>query len=235
MDAKFFRKAKRANRAVEITDSEAIIPAVKDAPEIRVPLPNRRILTIEEREQIVQERRDEIANIEVMIESERKILLQKVKSYRELHTGAPEVVVQNLKIKNLMEQRSKLAYPEVWIEEIKGLTLKDVFESKRDVRKLGADLFQIKRRVEPITSLYVDLAKAAASAAVAAEQQEATTVAASLAAQATQAAATAAAAIRASAGPSTDQAAAQAVATQGAIIGQRRSIKVRKPAPAPPI
>lgn len=73
MDAKFFRKAKRANRAVEITDSEAIIPAVKDAPEIRVPLPNRRILTIEEREQIVQERRDEIANIEVMIESAKNI------------------------------------------------------------------------------------------------------------------------------------------------------------------
>ena len=231
MDTKFFRAAKRANRAVEITDSEAIIPAVKDASEIRVPLPNRRPLTIEEREAILQGRRDQIAEIEEKIESERKILLQKVKSYRDIQSGAPEVVVQNLKIKNLMEQRSKLAYPEVWIEELKGLNLKDIFESKRDVRKIGADVFQVKRRVEPILSLYVDLGKAAAEAAVVAEEQESATIAEGLAAVAAAAASRLAQTIKATAGPSTTAAAAAATATQGAIIGQRRVIKMKKTAP----
>ena len=56
-----------------------------------------------------------------------------------------------------MEKRTKLSRPEIWIETLPGLLLKDVFASKRDVRKIGADVFQIKRRLEPILSLYVDL------------------------------------------------------------------------------
>jgi len=41
------------------------------------------------------------------------------------------------------------------------LSLKDVFESKRDVRKIGAPVYVLKRRLEPISSLYVDLGMAA--------------------------------------------------------------------------
>ena len=228
MDARFFRKAKKAGRAIEITDSEAIIPEVKGSPETRVPLPNRRLRTIEERQQAIEARREEIAALEERIEGEHKTLLHLVNSYRTLQSGGSEVVVQNLKVKNLMEQRSALARPEVWIEEIKGLTLKDVFESKRDIRKIGSSVFQVKRRVEPITSLYVDLGEAAATAAVASELQDAATAQATMDAAAATKAAKTAKEIQATAQLGTDQAAAAAKATQGAIIAQRRSIKIKK-------
>ena len=228
MDARFFRKAKKAGRAIEITDSEAIIPEVKGSPETRVALPNRRPRTIEERQELIEARREEIAALEERIEGERKTLLHLTKSYRTLQSGGSEVVVQNLKVKNLMEQRSVLAHPEVWIEEIQGLTLKDVFESKRDIRKIGSSVFQVKRRVEPITSLYIDLGAAAAEAAVVSELQDAATAQATMDAASAAKAAKTAKEIQATAPLGTEAAAAAARATQGAIIGQRRSIKVKK-------
>jgi hypothetical protein len=160
LDAKFFRKAKKLNRAVEITDSQAFIPAVKDSPEVRVPLPNRRLKTIEERKAEFDERFAQISTLEEEIELERKTLLTLVKNHRE---GGPasEVVAQNLKVLALMERRSALVRPQKWLEEIDGLSLKDVFQSKRDVRKIGAPVYVLKRRLEPITSLYVDLGMAA--------------------------------------------------------------------------
>jgi hypothetical protein len=160
LDAKFFRKAKKVNRAVEITDSQAFIPAVKDSPEVRVPLPNRRLKTIEERKAEFDERFAQISTLEEEIEIERKTLLSLVKNNRE---GGPasEVVAQNLKVLALMERRSALVRPQKWLEEIGGLSLKDVFQSKRDVRKIGAPVYVLKRRLEPITSLYVDLGMAA--------------------------------------------------------------------------
>jgi hypothetical protein len=163
LDAKFFRKAKKVNRAVEITDNQAFIPAVKDSPEIRVALPNRRLKTFEERTVVLEERKEKMTTLEDEIEKERKTLLTLVKNF---HEGGPasEVVAQNLKVKSLMENRSKLARPEKWLEELEGLSLKDVFASKRDDRKIGAPVYQIKRRVEPISSLYVDLGAQAQAA-----------------------------------------------------------------------
>ena len=157
LDAKFFRKAKKVNRAVEITDNQAFIPAVKDSPEIRVALPNRRLKTFEERKAVIEERTVQVNALEEEIEVERKTLLSLVKAFDESGSAAP-VVAQNLKVKGLMEKRSSLVRPERWIEELQGLSLKDVFESKRDERKIGSSVYQVKRRVEPITSLYVDLA-----------------------------------------------------------------------------
>ena len=173
LDAKFFRKAKKVNRAVEITDNHAIIPAVKDSPEIRVKLPNRRLKTMDERKVELDGRYEKIAELEDSIEVERRRLMELAKVHRESGIGGAEVVVQNLKIQTLMDRRRELRYPEVWIEDIEGLTLVDVFASKRDVRKIGADLYQVKSRVEPIESLYVDLGAAAAAAE---EGEEAFTV-----------------------------------------------------------
>uniref|UniRef100_A0A6C0DI88 Uncharacterized protein n=1 Tax=viral metagenome TaxID=1070528 RepID=A0A6C0DI88_9ZZZZ len=163
LDAKFFRKAKKVNRAVEITDNQAFIPAVRDSPEIRVNLPNRRLKTFEERKAEIEERNTEISTLEDEIEKERKTLLDLIKNY---HKGGPvsEVVSQNLKVKGLMEKRSSLARPDKWIEELEGLSFKDVFASKRDDRKIKVPVYQIKRRVEPITSLYLDLGAAAEAA-----------------------------------------------------------------------
>jgi hypothetical protein len=158
LDVKFFKKAKKVDRAIEITDNEAIIPAVKDSPEIRVKLPNRRLRTIEERKVIQEERVNKLTEVEEEIEVERKRLLTLVKTFNQTNSGASEVVAQNLKIQGLMEKRSAIDRPEKWIEDIAGLTLKDIFESKRDIRKIGSGVVvhQIKRRVEPITSLYID-------------------------------------------------------------------------------
>ena len=160
LDAKFFRKAKKLNRAVEITDSQAFIPAVKDSPEVRVPLPNRRLKTIEERKAEFDERFAKLSVLEEEIEVERKKILTLVKNHRE---GGPasEVVAQNLKVLGLMERRSALVRPQKWLEEHDGLSLKDVFQSKRDLRKIGAPVYVLKGRIEPISSLYVDLGMAA--------------------------------------------------------------------------
>jgi len=158
LDAKFFRRAKKVNRAVEITDSHAIIPALKDSPEIRVDLPNRRPKTHEERQATLEARYQDIAALEDEIEVERKQLIDLTMNFNTLKSGAADVVVQNLKVQSLMEKRKALQYPEIWIEEISGVTRKDIFESKRDIRKIdGKILHQIKHRIEPISSLYVDL------------------------------------------------------------------------------
>jgi len=227
LDLKFFRKAKKANRAIEITDTEAVIPAVRDAAEIRVPLPNRRIKTIEERSEAIEARREQIATLEEEIEMQRKKLLDLVKTYRAVGTGIAEIVVQNTKIKEIIERRTALLYPEIWIEELKGLTLKDVFESKRDTRKIGKNVavYQVKHRVEPIRSLYVDVGAAAGVAAVAAETAAATAVAAPVA---TAPVATAVAAVAAVAPVATAAEAATAAAAKGAIIGKKLAIKIKK-------
>jgi len=163
LDAKFFRRAKKVNRAVEFTDNEAFIPAVKDSPEIRVKLPNRRLLTMEERNAIIDSRKEELNAIEEELEIERKGLLHLVKTYTLTGSGASEVVAHNQKVKELMEKRSKLYRPERWIEHLEGLSFVDVFASKRDIRKIGVDVYQIKTRVEPITTLYADLGQQAAA------------------------------------------------------------------------
>ena len=157
LDATFFRKAKKANRAIEILDHEAVIPAVKDKAEIRVKLPNRRHRTPEERRAAVEENLEKIRILDEQIEVERKNLLSLVEDYRASGAGVSDVVAMNLKVQGLVERRSSLVTPQKWIEEIPGLTLKDVFASKRDVRKIGSSVYQIKRRVEPIESLYVDV------------------------------------------------------------------------------
>jgi len=214
----FFKEAKKVNRAIEITDNEAIIPAVKDKTERRAKLPNRRLLTIEERKANLQERAETIAALEEQIETERKVLLESVKSYEATNSGAGAVVAQNLKIKGLMEKRSSISYPEKWIESLEGLSLKDVFASKRDVRKIGADVEQVKHRVEPIISLYVDLDSAVAKAESVAPV--ATAVASAAASAATAAAATVGTAVGTALGTA-----------QGAIIGQRRLLKTKKTVP----
>lgn len=230
MDSTFFRTAKRRNRAVEVTDNEAIIPAVKDKPELRVPLPNRRELTFKERQVILDDHKDKIATLEETIEVERRSLLALVKAFREGGSTA-DVVVQNLKIKELMEQRSALANPDVWIEEIDGITLKEIFESKRDVRKIadGSTLFQVKRRSEPIQNLYVDLGKSAQDAANAAAEEESAEATAAAAAEAAAKATKLAKTIKQS------ETAASLTAAEGAIIGQRKSFKVKNPSGLAPV
>lgn len=153
----FFKKAKKVDRAIELRDNEAVIPAVKERAEVRARLPNRRLLSFEERSEKIQLRKIQLDSLEEEIEVERKVLLEAVKTFELTKSGASEVVSQNLKIKSLMEKRSKLSRPDTWIEVLNGLTFKDVFASKRDDRKIGADVFQVKRRVEPIISLYIDL------------------------------------------------------------------------------
>jgi hypothetical protein len=221
LDAKFFRRAKKLNRAVEITDSHAYIPAVKEDPEIRVPLPNRRPKTMEERQVVLDERTEGIGALDEEIEVERRVLIDLTRKYTALKSGAADVVVQNLKIQALMEKRKSLQYPERFIEELKGITLKDIFQSKRDMRKVeGGKLYQITHRVEPITSLYVDLTGGATAAATAAEGSDDDTAPASLFSAVTATGTTA----KATAKPKTAE-----ETKVGAIIGQTKKIlKLKK-------
>jgi len=227
LDAKFFRKAKKVNRAVEITDTYAVIPAVKDSPEIRVALPNRRPKTMEERGEVLEERFSQISELEQEIEVERRRLMELTKAYRATPVagvtevaGVAEIVVQNLKIQNLMDRRRSLRYPEAWIESLGGLTLVDVFASKRDARKLDAYVYQVKNRVEPIESLYVDLASPQANVEAEAPEgkDDAPPGGAASSSSALQ--------------PTVPRTAAEAA--QGAIIGQKRVLKSKKTAAAAP-
>ena len=221
LDAKFFRRAKKVNRAVEITDNYAVIPAMKDSPEIRVPLPIRRPLTFEEREAELIKRHEEISEIEKLIEVERKRLMERVQSFRDTKSGAADVVVQNLKIRDLVVKRNAISYGEKWIEDIENLTLKDIFESTRDTRSIGLPLYQIKRRVEPITSLYVDLAAAADAAA---NELEADTLASLVPKK------TPAVAVARTPTPITEE-----EVKKGAIIAQtKKSFKLKSPSLRPP-
>jgi len=223
----FFKKAKKVDRAIELRDNEAVIPAVKERAEVRARLPNRRLLTVEERTAIIERKRGELSLLEEQIEVERKALLEVVKIYETTKSGAAAVVAQNLKVKELMEKRSAVSRPETWIESLSGLSLKDVFASKRDIRKIGADVFQIKRRVEPLLSLYVDLENAvgAPGAAPGAATATATAPATATAAPGPLAAV---ASLLVPAEPSAPRTVAEAA--QGAIIGQKRVLKSKKTA-----
>jgi hypothetical protein len=218
----FFKKAKKVDRAIELRDNEAVIPAVKERAEVRAKLPNRRLLTVEERTAILEKKRSELSLLEDQIEVERKALLEAVKVYETTKSGASEVVAQNLKVKELMEKRSAVSRPEIWIESLSGLSLKDVFASKRDDRKIGADVFQVKRRVEPLLSLYVDLEAASGAATVTA------TGAATGAATVAPGPLAAVASLMVSAEPAAPKTVAEAA--QGAIIGQKRVLKSKKTA-----
>jgi len=229
----FFKKAKKVDRAIELRDNEAVIPAVKERAEVRARLPNRRLLSFEERLEIIQGRNAEIASLEEQIEVERRQLLEDVKVYESTKSGASAVVAQNLKVKGLMEKRSAVSRPEVWIEGLSGLTLKDIFASKRDDRKIGSDVFQIKRRVEPILGLYVNVEEAAVVAQATAKTAAAKTAAPKTAAAKTAAAqATAAAVAQATAQATAPKTAAEVA--EGVIIGKQKRVLKSKIAAAAP-
>jgi hypothetical protein len=175
---------------------------------------------MEERETELAKRYEQISEIEEQIEVERKRLMERVKSYRDTGVGAAEVVVQNNKVRDLVVKRNGILYPEKWIESIEGLTLKDIFESKRDDRSLGLDVRVIKRRIEPIISLYADLGAAADAAANELEDAAAAPAAT---------AATAAPAVKAAAPAAAPQPTQEDI-RRGAIVAQtKRSFKLKAP------
>lgn len=165
LDRQFFRKVAKTRKRLEFTTTDAILPAVDDQPEIRVPLPNRRELTMEEREALVLARFDQVRELDEKIEDERKKLADAIRQHKNGAGSVSAVVLLNESVGGMLTQRSLLARPDTWIETVEGLNFKDIFLRARDVRKLGWDLYQLKRRVEPISSLYVDVAPVAASVA----------------------------------------------------------------------
>uniref|UniRef100_A0A6C0KC14 Uncharacterized protein n=1 Tax=viral metagenome TaxID=1070528 RepID=A0A6C0KC14_9ZZZZ len=157
LDRQFFRKVTRRRRTLEFTANEVILPAVKDEPEIRVALPNRRERTIDERIEILAERTANVTLLDEEIETERKKLAEIVRRYKAGQAAVSEVVILNESVRGLMERRSTLARPDTWIEGDDTLTYKDIFMRERDLKKLKWEVFMLKRRVEPISSLYVDV------------------------------------------------------------------------------
>ena len=157
LDRQFFRKVTRRRRTLEFTANEVILPAVKDEPEIRVALPNRRERTIDERIANLAERTANVTFLDEEIETERKKLAETVRRYKSGLAAVSEVVILNESVRGLMERRSTLARPDRWIEGDDTLTYKDIFMRERDLKKLKWEVFMLKRRVEPISSLYVDV------------------------------------------------------------------------------
>ena len=157
LDRQFFRKVTRRRRTLEFTTNEVVLPAVKDEPEIRVALPNRRERTIDERIEILAERTANVTLLDEEIETERKKLAETVRRYKSGLAAVSEVVILNESVRGLMERRSTLARPDTWIEGDDTLTYKDIFMRERDLKKLKWEVFMLKRRVEPISSLYVDV------------------------------------------------------------------------------
>ena len=165
LDRQFFRKVAKTRKRLEFTATDAILPAVDDQPEIRVPLPNRRELTMEDREALVLARFDQVRELDEKIEDERKKLADAIRQHKNGAGSVSAVVLLNESVGGMLTQRSLLARPDTWIETVEGLNFKDIFLRARDVRKLGWDVYQLKRRVEPISSLYVNVAPIAATVA----------------------------------------------------------------------
>ena len=136
LDRQFFRKVTRRRRTLEFTANEVILPAVKDEPEIRVALPNRRERTIDERIANLAERTANVTLLDEEIETERKKLAEIVRRYKAGQAAVSEVVILNESVRGLMERRSTLARPDRWIEGDDTLTYKDIFMRERDLKKL---------------------------------------------------------------------------------------------------
>jgi hypothetical protein len=220
LDRQFFRKVAKTRKRLEFTTTDAILPAVDDQPEIRVPLPNRRELTMEEREALVLARFEQVRELDEKIEDERKKLADAIRQHKNGTGSVSAVVLLNESVGGMLTQRSLLARPDTWIETVEGLNFKDIFLRARDVRKLGWDLYQLKRRVEPISSLYVDvLGASVAQAPASVAQAPAAIVAAGVPAGASVA-------------QVQPQAPKQTAAT-AAIVG-KRVLKLKKATPAAP-
>lgn len=225
LDAKFFRKAKRSNLAIQITDTDAFIPAKGDQPEIRVRLPNRREKTMEERTAALEARVADLAALEEEIEVERKELKARVDAFRAMGTGGSEVVVQNLKVKTLMDRRNAMVRPERWIEELDAEP-QHIFLEKYKLYSLNHAIYKLVRRLEPLETLYVDVGAAAAAEQIAQEEAEAGALeAARVEAEARRAGAAEKARAATELPGAPDAAAA---ARTGAIVGQRRVIRLGK-------
>jgi hypothetical protein len=220
LDRQFFRKVAKTRKRLEFTATDAILPAVDDQPEIRVPLPNRRELTMEEREALVLARFEQVRELDEKIEDERKKLADAIRQHKNGTGAVSAVVLLNESVGGMLTQRSLLARPDTWIETVEGLNFKDIFLRARDVRKLGWDLYQLKRRVEPISSLYVDVLGASVAAGASVAQAPGASVA--------QAPASVAQAPAASVAQAPKQTAATA-----AIVG-KRVLKLKKATPAAP-
>jgi hypothetical protein len=152
LDSKFFRKAKK--HGLELTETQGIVPAPT---EIRVNLPNYRLRTPEERRAVLETKFDEIKQLEEQIETQRKELLELVTAYREHTSGISEIYGKNEAIQRLLEKRSDTLYAVKWLEEKESVELHEIFETKRPLGKLKTPLFQVKRRTEPLQTLYVTM------------------------------------------------------------------------------
>jgi len=232
LDRQFFRKVAKTRKRLEFTATDAILPAVDDQPEIRVPLPNRRELTMEEREALVLARFEQVRELDEKIEDERKKLADAIRQHKNGTGSVSAVVLLNESVGGMLTQRSLLARPDTWIETVEGLNFKDIFLRARDVRKLGWDLYQLKRRVEPISSLYVDVIGASDSVAPAGAAKAPGAGVAQAQPQAQPQAPAPAASVAASLAADQPQAPKQTAAT-AAIVG-KRVLKLKKATPAAP-
>ena len=226
LDAQFFRRAKKVKQAVDLTETQAIIPASKNGPEIRVSLPNYRLRTHEERRAALELRYDEIRGLEEQIETERKALLGVVKTFRELGTGASEIFDKNAIIQTLLDKRSKLSHPSTWIDPISDVTLQDIFETKRDLGKVKWPVMQIKKRVEPIQTLYVTIEESKVESEFAEKELKEIEATEVMEKEANSAITATSKALAASVGPKVLS--PEESAKEGAIIGKaKRSLKIK--------
>jgi hypothetical protein len=230
LNAQFFRRAKRVRHAVELTETQAIIPASKSGPEIRVSLPNYRLRTVEERQAALELRYDQIKALEEQIEVERKALFAFVATFRDLGTGLSDIFDKNQQIQTLMDSRARLAHPQVWIDTLEGVSLKDIFETARDLGNVPGGVRQLKKRVEPIETLYVTVGEAKREAEFAEQESKEAEADEVMAKEAGRAAAATSRALAASVGPTAPK--AEDAAKQGAIIAKaKKSFKLKASAP----
>jgi hypothetical protein len=230
LNAQFFRRAIKVRHAVELTETQAIIPASKSGPEIRVSLPNYRLRTAEERQAALEVRYEQIRVLEQQIETERKALFALVATFRDLGTGAADIFEKNQQIQTLMESRSKLAYPDSWIENVEGVSLQDIFETKRDLGMVTGGVRQLKKRVEPIETLYVTMGEAKLEEEYAEKESKEAEADEVMAKEAGSAAAATSKALAASVGPSLPK--PEDKAKQGAIIAKaKKTFKLKSPPP----
>jgi hypothetical protein len=173
------------------------------------------IFSEKQKKNVMEKKNNEVleATVEVL-----KVELLNIFPSKQIKLGKILLEIQN-NIQSNMEKKKS----EIFVK----IKYKDIFETKRDLGNVKGVLFQVKKRVEPIETLYVTMGEARLEAEYAEKESKEDEAEEVMAREASKAAAASSKALDASVGPTLPT--PEDAAKQGAIIGKaKKSFKLRQ-------
>ena len=104
-------------------------------------------LTEEEREDILQNRQEDITQAEAAYEDSLRSLRYALEKYKATGQGEAAVVQANMEVRDTSMLRSSFAYPSRWIQNIDNPTINTILLNQRyETRKMGYSAYIFKRQ-----------------------------------------------------------------------------------------